>query len=162
MKRKCSTVIIVALVGLCGAITNAEQQVYTFDVCGAPNSYEPGWMPNGDPMVNGKMTLIIDSVKGLLTLKPSQELLNSTRYVSLHAHLYDLQHRYDNSDLGQSTICWAYYNHSGRGGHCEKDDYDCQTLTGVENWPWTKYGYSVDWYRTVSYTHLTLPTICSV
>ena len=91
MKRKCSTVIIVALVGLCGAITNAEQQVYTFDVCGAPNSYEPGWMPNGDPMVNGKMTLIIDSVKGLLTLKPSQELLNSTRYVSLHAHLYDLQ-----------------------------------------------------------------------
>ena len=51
MKRKCSTVIIVALVALCGAITNAEQQVYTFDVCGAPNSYEPGWMPNGDPMV---------------------------------------------------------------------------------------------------------------
>ena len=43
-------------------------------------------------MVNGKMTLIIDSAKGLLTLKPSQELLNSTRYVSLHAHLYDLQH----------------------------------------------------------------------
>ena len=151
MKQKISTVVYMTLiVGVfCtfSAISKAEQQVYTFDVCGAPNSYEPGWVPNGDPMVNGKMTLIIDSAKGLLTLKPSQELLNSTRYVSLHAHLYDLQHRYDNSDLGQSTICWAYYNHSGRGGHCARDDYDCQTLTGVENWPWTKYGYSVDWYR---------------
>ncbi len=126
---------------------HAEQQVYTFDVCGAPNSYEPGWVPNGDPMVNGKMTLIIDSAKGLLTLRPSQELLDSTRYVSLHGHLYDLQRRYDNSDLGQSTICWAYYNHEARGGHCAEDDYDCQTLTGVDNWPWTSYGYSVDWYR---------------
>ena len=42
MKRKCSTVIFVALivglVGLLGAISKAEQQVYTFDVCGAPNS----------------------------------------------------------------------------------------------------------------------------
>ncbi len=151
MKQKISTVVYMTLiVGVfCtfSAISKAEQQVYTFDVCGAPNSYEPGWVPNGDPMVNGKMTLIIDSAKGLLTLKPSQKLLNSTRYVSLHAHLYDLQHRYDNSDLGQSTICWAYYNHSGRGGHCAKDNYDCQTLTGVEKWPWTKYGYSVDWYR---------------
>ena len=99
-------------------------------------------------MVNGKMTLIIDSEEGLLTLQPSQELLDSTRYVSLHAHLYDLQHRYDNSELGQSTICWAYYNTEGsRGGHCASDDYDCQTLTGVEKWPWVKYGYYVEWYR---------------
>ena len=127
MKQKISkvvsTTLIVGVFCTFSAISKAEQQVYTFDVCGAPNSYEPGWVPNGDPMVNGKMTLIIDSAKGLLTLKPSQELLNSTRYVSLHAHLYDLQHRYDNSDLGQSTICWAYYNHSGRGGHCARDDY---------------------------------------
>ena len=105
------TTLIVGVFCTFSAISKAEQQVYTFDVCGAPNSNEPGWVPNGDPMVNGKMTLIIDSAKGLLTLKPSQELLNSTRYVSLHAHLYDLQHRYDNSDLGQSTICWSYYNH---------------------------------------------------
>ncbi len=125
----------------------AEELVYTFDVCGAPNSYEPGWVPNGDPMVNGKMTLIIDSVDGLMTLQPSQELLHSTRYVSLHAHLYDLKHRYQKSELGQSTICWAYYNTKGRGGTCAFDDYDCQTLTGVEKWPWVKYGYEVDWYR---------------
>jgi hypothetical protein len=125
----------------------AEQQTYTFDVCGAPNSYEPGWVPNGDPMVNGKMTLIIDEEEGLLTLQPSQELLDSTRYVSLHAHLYDLAHRYDNSELGQSTICWAYYNHDERGGRCTTDDYDCQTLTGIEKWPWINYGYYVEWYR---------------
>ncbi|MEM7293277.1 MAG: hypothetical protein AAF420_07780 [Pseudomonadota bacterium] len=124
-----------------------EEQVFTFDVCGAPTQHQPGWMPNGDPLVNGKMTLIIDSKQGLLTLQPSQELLDSTRYVSVHAHLYDLQHRYTNSDLGQSTICWAYYNHVERGGTCAKDDYLCQTLTGVEKWPWVSYGYSVDWYR---------------
>ncbi len=74
MKQKISTVVYTTLV-VCvfcafGTISKAEQQVYTFDVCGAPNSYEPGWVPNGDPMVNGKMTLIIDSAKGLLTLKP--------------------------------------------------------------------------------------------
>ena len=97
--------------------------------------------------MNGKMTLIVDSGKGLLTLQPSHELLDSTRDVSLHGHLYDLQHRYNNTELGQSTICWAYHNHRERGGHCARDDYDCQTLTGVENWPWTSYGYSVDWYQ---------------
>ena len=128
--------------------TQAELQEYTFDVCGAPNTFEPGWMPNGDPRVNGKMTLIIDSEKGLLTLKPSQELLDSTRYVSLHGHLYDLQKRFTRTELGQSTICWAYYNHNeGRGGKCDVDDYDCQTLTGVENWPWVSYGYGVEWYQ---------------
>ncbi len=139
----------VALIALCTLpfTASAEEQTYTFDVCGAANSYEPGWMPNGDPQVNGKMTLIIDSQKGLLTLKPSQELLDSTRYVSLHGHLYDLQHRYTQSELGQSTICWAYFNHDERGGSCAKDDYDCQTLTGVKKWPWTSYGYSVEWYQ---------------
>jgi hypothetical protein len=55
----------------CSFCSHAEQQVYTFDVCGAAHSYKPGWMPNGDPRVNGEMTLIIDSAKGLLTLKPS-------------------------------------------------------------------------------------------
>jgi len=125
----------------------AEQQVYEFDVCGAPNSYEPGWVPNGDPKVNGKMTMIIDSVKGTMTLQPSQELLDSTEHMCIHAHLYDLQKRYDLTELGQSTICWAYYNHTGRGGTCAADDYDCQALTGVENWPWVTYGYAVDWYQ---------------
>ena len=51
---------VIAVAGLLPGLSNAEQQVYTFDVCGAPNSYEPGWVPNGDPMVNGKMTLTID------------------------------------------------------------------------------------------------------
>tara|TARA_Y100001934_G_scaffold165140_1_gene196577 strand:- start:402 stop:1373 length:972 start_codon:yes stop_codon:yes gene_type:complete len=140
-------ILLLIVFGLLAQTTNAELQIYRFDVCGAPNSHEPGWVPNGDPNVNGKMTLIIDAEQGLMTLEPSQELLDSTRYVSLHAHLYDLQKRYDNTELGQSTICWAYYNHDGRGGHCAKDDYECQTLTGVDNWPWVKYGYSVDWYR---------------
>jgi hypothetical protein len=139
--------LVLAAMWLLPDAGRAEQQVYTFDVCGAPNSFEPGWVPHGDPNVNGKMTLIIDSENGLMTLKPSRELLESTRYVSLHGHLYDLQKRYDNADIGQSTICWAYYNTDGYGGHCAKDDYDCQTLTGVEKWPWTKYGYYVDWYR---------------
>jgi len=147
MKKAVFVGVALAIAILCSlpGLSIAEAKVYTFDVCGAPNSYEPGWVPHGDPMVNGKMTLTIE--EGLLTLEPSQALLDSTRYVSLHAHLYDLQHRFDNSDIGQSTICWAYYNTDGFGGHCEKDDYDCQTLTGVEKWPWTKYGYAVDWYR---------------
>ena len=100
---------------------------YTFPVCGAPNSQEPGWVPNGDPVVNGEMTLIIDPERGLLSLEPSRGLLDSIRYPVIHAHLYDLKHRYDNTDLGQSTICWAYYNIEGaRGGECAHDDYDCQ------------------------------------
>ncbi len=130
------------------ATAKAELLTYTFQVCGAPNSYEPGWVPNGDPNVNGEITLIIDSENGLLTLEPSQQLLDSIRYPVIHAHLYDLQKRYDNTDLGQSTICWAYYNTEGeRGGTCAEDDYDCQALTGVVDWPWESYGYYVEWYR---------------
>ncbi len=125
----------------------ADQQRYTFDVCGAPNSVEPGWVPNGDPNVNGKMTLTIDTEEGTMSLLPSQELIDSTEYMCIHAHLYDLQKRYDLTELGQSTICWAYYNHVGRGGKCAIDDYDCQALTGVEDWPWIEYGYAVEWYR---------------
>ena len=52
MKQKISTVVYMTLiVGVfctLSAISKAERQVYTFDVCGAPNSYEPGWVPNGD------------------------------------------------------------------------------------------------------------------
>ncbi|MEM1278212.1 MAG: hypothetical protein AAGH74_16960 [Pseudomonadota bacterium] len=132
---------------LTAAQSRAEIQTYTFDVCGAPTNFEPGWLPNGDPNVNGKMTLAIDTETGTMSLDPSPELLESIRYVTLHAHLYDLQHRYDNTDIGQSTICWAYYNTTGRGGTCAPDDYDCQSLTGVKNWPWTEYGYAVNWYR---------------
>ena len=141
---------LLALVVVCAfpRASHSELLTYTFPVCGAPNSYESGWVPNGDPMVNGELTLIIDSEKGLLSLEPSQELLDSIRYPTIHAHLYDLKHRYDNSDLGQSTICWAYYNTEGeRGGNCAHDDYDCQALTGVTDWPWDAYGYYVEWYR---------------
>lgn len=141
---------VVAVLAACAmpSIGHSEILTYTFPVCGAPNSYEPGWVPNGDPMVNGEMTLTIDAEQGLLSLKPSQELLDSIRYPTIHAHLYDLQHRYSNSDLGQSTICWAYYNTEGsRGGTCTHDDYDCQSLTGVTDWPWDAYGYYVEWYR---------------
>lgn len=125
----------------------ATAKVFTFPVCGAPNSTVPGWTPHGDPRLNGEMTAIIEF--GKLTLEPSQELLDSNNYVSIHAHLYDAQHRPDseNTDLGQSTICWAYYNTEPRGGICDYDDYDCQALTGVTDWPWTQYGYYVNWYK---------------
>lgn len=136
-----------ALVFMVPTAVQAEVLSFTFDVCGAPNSVEPGWVPNGDPMLNGKVTLTIDSKKGLMSLHPSPELLESKRYMTLHAHLYDLKKRYDLTEMGQSTICWAYYNHNGRGGVCARDDYECQALTGVENWPWTEYGYAVEWYR---------------
>ena len=75
-------ILLLIVFGLLAQTTNAELQIYRFDVCGAPNSHEPGWVPNGDPNVNGKMTLIIDAEQGLMTLEPSQELLDSTRYVS--------------------------------------------------------------------------------
>ena len=117
---------------------------YTFPICGAPNSAEPGWVPHGDPMINGNITLTISA--GLLTLEPSQELLDSTRFVAIHAHLYDLAHRFDNSDIGQSTICWAYYNHTGYGGTCPWNDPDCQALTGVVDWPWSNIP-DANWYR---------------
>ena len=73
---------VVAVLAACAmpGISHSEILTYTFPVCGAPNSYEPGWVPNGDPMVNGEMTLTIDAEQGLLSLKPSQELLDSIRY----------------------------------------------------------------------------------
>lgn len=128
-------------------VASAEEVVFEFDVCGAPNSTVPGWVPNGDPNVNGKVTLSIDPEIGLMTLEPSDELLSSIRYVTLHAHLYDAKHRLSTSEKGQSTICWAYYNTTSRGGICDPDDYDCQSLTGVSKWPWQEYGYAVNWYR---------------
>ena len=145
--RTALTALAISIGYLCATPHSVHAQLltYTFKVCGAPNSYEPGWVPNGDPMVSGEMTLIIDSEKGLLSLEPTQKLLDSFQYPVIHAHLYDLQHRYDNSDLGQSTICWAYFNTEGtRGGKCAQDDYDCQSLTGVTDWPWDEYGYYVD------------------
>ena len=140
--------LAVVAAGALPAAGHAELLTYTFPVCGAPNAVEPGWVPHGDPAVNGEMTLTIDSEKGLLSLEPSQALLDSIRYPTIHAHLYDLKKRYDNTELGQSTICWAYYNTEGaRGGQCAEDDYDCQALTGVKDWPWEAYGYYVEWYR---------------
>ncbi|MEM9043703.1 MAG: hypothetical protein AAGC81_03335 [Pseudomonadota bacterium] len=125
----------------------AEIVTFEFDVCGAPNTRVPGWVPNGDPNVNGKVTLTIDAERGRMSVIPSDELVQSIRYTTLHAHLYDAKHRYATSEKGQSTICWAYYNTTGRGGTCDPDDYDCQSLTGVKNWPWQEYGYAVNFYR---------------
>ena len=148
--RRMGFSILAATAGMLAMLgtSQAELLTYTFPVCGAPNSVEPGWVPNGDPAVNGEMTLVIDAEKGLLTLQPSEKLLDSIRYPTIHAHLYDLKKRYDRTEIGQSTICWAYYNTKGeRGGACAADDYTCQALTGVTDWPWEAYGYSVDWYR---------------
>ncbi len=125
----------------------SEVMSFEFDVCGAPNTRVPGWVPNGDPQANGKVTLTIDTEKGVMSLLPSPELVDSIQYTTLHAHLYDAQHRYVTSGKGQSTICWAYYNTTSRGGTCAHDDYDCQALTGVKDWPWTEYGYAVNFYR---------------
>ncbi len=142
--------------GFCAAIfgvacfmsyAKAETVTFEFDVCGAPNSVVPGWVPNGDPNVNGKMTIEIDTEKGLMTMIPSKELVSSIRYTTLHAHLYDANHRLATSDKGQSTICWAYYNTTSRGGECDPEDYTCQSLTGVREWPWQEYGYAVNFYR---------------
>lgn len=125
----------------------AETATFEFDVCGAPNERVPGWVPNGDPNVNGKVKLTIDTERGLMSLVPSAELVNSIRFTTLHAHLYDAKHRYASSEKGQSTICWAYYNTTSRGGTCAPDDYTCQSLTGVKDWPWQEYGYAINFYR---------------
>ncbi|MEL7397344.1 MAG: hypothetical protein AAFN44_13335 [Pseudomonadota bacterium] len=125
----------------------ADTVMFEFDVCGAPNSTVPGWVPNGDPNVNGKVTIEIDAEKGLMTMIPSEELTSSIKYTVLHAHLYDAKFRLASTDKGQSTICWAYYNTTSRGGVCDPDDYTCQSLTGVSEWPWQEYGYAVNFYR---------------
>ncbi len=104
------------------APANAETVTFEFDVCGAPNTQVPGWVPNGDPNVNGKVTLTIEAERGLMSIVPSEGLLSSIRYTTLHAHLYDAKHRYATSEKGQSTICWAYYNTTNRGGTCAPDD----------------------------------------
>ncbi|HJP06256.1 MAG TPA: hypothetical protein QF882_02245, partial [Arenicellales bacterium] len=48
MKKKMPILVYATVVvGFCcafGTVSKAGQQVYTFNVCGAPNSYEPGWM----------------------------------------------------------------------------------------------------------------------
>ena len=130
-------------------VTPAQADTVTFEfhVCGAPNSTVPGWVPNGDPNVNGKVTIEIDAEKGLMTMIPSEELTSSIKYTVLHAHLYDGKFRLASTDKGQSTICWAYYNTTSRGGVCDPDDYTCQSLTGVSEWPWQEYGYAVNFYR---------------
>ncbi|MEM6482224.1 MAG: hypothetical protein AAF681_10290, partial [Pseudomonadota bacterium] len=142
MKAGAARGLAAAMVAFLATATgaHADEVVFEFDVCGAPNSTVPGWVPNGDPNVNGKVTLTIDSEVGLMTLEPSEELLSSIRYVTLHAHLYDAKHRLSTSEKGQSTICWAYYNTTSRGGICDPEDYDCQSLTGVSKWPWQEYG----------------------
>ena len=130
-------------------VTPAQADTVTFEfhVCGAPNSTVPGWVPNGEPNVNGKVTIEIDAEKGLMTMIPSEELTSSIKYTVLHAHLYDGKFRLASTDKGQSTICWAYYNTTSRGGVCDPDDYTCQSLTGVSEWPWQEYGYAVNFYR---------------
>ncbi|MEL6314903.1 MAG: hypothetical protein AAFQ60_12760 [Pseudomonadota bacterium] len=125
----------------------ADTVMFEFDVCGAPNSTVPGWVPNGDPNVNGKVTIEIDAEKGLMTMIPSEELTSSIKYTVLHAHLYDGKFRLASTEKGQSTICWAYYNTTSRGGVCDPDNYTCQSLTGVSEWPWQEYGYAVNFYR---------------
>ena len=72
--------------------SQAELLTYTFPVCGAPNSVEPGWVPNGDPMVNGEMTLVIDAENGLLTLQRDP---HRWRQRSLLAFAHFVHHSHD-------------------------------------------------------------------
>jgi hypothetical protein len=56
--------VLVAIMTLCAGLfaagtSTAEVVSFEFDVCGAPNERVPGWVPNGDPNVNGKVKLTV-------------------------------------------------------------------------------------------------------
>ena len=58
-------------------MASAEIMTFDFDVCGAPTERVTSWMPNGDPHVNGKVTLTIDTKRKLMSLMPSVALMDS-------------------------------------------------------------------------------------
>lgn len=119
-----------------GKETVADSE-WTFPICGAPNSEVPGYVPHGDPMANGTAQMRIDD--GRLTISID---LGEQRYHAHHAHLYSTSSDYTNSDVGHSTVCWAYDNFT------ENDPltapYNEKSLA-VEDWPATG-SYSWQWY----------------
>lgn len=80
---------------------------YFFDFCGAPNTLVPGYVPHGDPSINGTGTLEIANNK--ITVHINIGDIGVERdFPSFHTHLYSLDSSYKAAQKGGSTICWAY------------------------------------------------------
>lgn len=111
---------------------------WTFPICGAPNSVEPGYVPHGDPLANGTAVMEINSRKLTISID-----LGDQRYDAHHAHLYSTTSGYINDDIGASTVCWAYDNDTSNDPSTAP--YNEKAL-GVTNWPHLG-GYAYTFYR---------------
>ena len=117
---------------------------WTFPICGAPNSVEPGFVPHGDPQANGMAVMMIN--KNRLTIAID---LGNQRYDAHHAHLYSTTSGYRNENgrdvarIGQSTVCWATSNLTPNDP--STSPYNEKSLSVVE-WPYDG-GYAEDFYR---------------
>ena len=79
----------------------------TFRVCGAPSAIDP-YVQHGHPTTNGTMTLaIMENAEGDFDMTFDIDLGVTLEYRADHAHLYNPGNGYNNSDVGESTICWA-------------------------------------------------------
>ncbi len=115
---------------------------WTFPICGAPNEVVPGYVPHGDPLANG--TAVMQIVDGRLTISID---LGEQRYDAHHAHLYSTTSGYTFTDIGASTVCWAWDNLTENDP--ETAPYNEKAL-GVVDWPY-KGSYSWQWYMSYLY-----------
>jgi hypothetical protein len=75
----------------------------TFRVCGAPSAVDP-YVQHGHPTTNGSMTF---SINDEFDMTFEIDLGTTQEYLADHAHFYNPNNGYANSDVGESTICWA-------------------------------------------------------
>ncbi len=116
---------------------------WTFQICGAPNTVFPGYVPHGDPLANGTAT--VTSQNSLLSV--NIELGGNMRYYAHHAHLYSpTQGTYDggNVEKGHSTICWAANNLTSNSN--QTSPFHEKALS-VTNWPHSGAS-SEAWYKS--------------
>jgi hypothetical protein len=87
------------------SLTSGADVLYssTFRVCGAPSEIDP-YVQHGHPTTRGSMTFSIDSD---FDLTFEIDLGTTREYFAAHAHFYNPDNGYENSDVGESTICWA-------------------------------------------------------
>jgi len=79
----------------------------TFRVCGAPSALDP-YVQHGHPTTNGTMTFsITQNPVGDFNMSFDIDLGTTRQFRADHAHFYNPDNGYDNSDVGESTICWA-------------------------------------------------------
>jgi hypothetical protein len=117
------------------SLSGAADVVYSgsFRVCGAPSAIDP-YVQHGHPTTNGTMTFAISrDAAGDHDMTFEIDLGNTREYRADHAHFYNPDNGYNDSDVGESTICWA--GHRGA------------TALRGSNWPGTNADSLSRFYR---------------